>query len=191
MGLSGGGYGITIEGLDKLEAALSKTASGMDQMGFVYARLAAIAFGDVRSRVPEYHGMKPGKTGVLKDEVRPGHSNVASWVDMADRSGVLMLQEFGGHSFWHGSGHGAVRKLNYRHEGVVAAAGRYRIRGHLLYTKPRRKLGYFLWNVAFRRRAIMSDVLVKGVADVCKKNGIAVDASLGGSLDMKGEGSPP
>ena len=37
----------------------------------------------------------------------------------------------------------------------------------------------------------MSDVLVKGVADVCKKNGIAVDASLGGSLDMKGEGSPP
>ena len=181
------GYGIQIKGLDELIKGMAGSSKDLKNLTRLSRDVAQMAGQDVRRRVPVYHGTRRGTPrGILRAEVESGGNRRGAWVQMHDRIGILILQEFGGTSFWHRSGRGAIRSSF--HEGAAAAAARAGVKGHVIYKKPHKKYGYFIWNVAYRLRYRLSKKYMQGIADIIKRNGIAVD--LGTSADLFTEQTP-
>ena len=195
--LRGSGYYVGEKGADQYAAALKAAAGNLRDLREVHSEIADIAKTDVQRNVPVYmrrnsladrskwratsrSGKRPG---YLKSTVKAGSSPMRSWVSMVDPTGVLILQEFGGKSYWHGAGRGALRAVNRAHWGVASMGGGYigttrggrwgyKVRGHIVYAKPRKARGYFIWNVAWHMRQQIADTYCRGLARVANKHGI-------------------
>ena len=184
---------MKVEGLVELQKALKGTADGLKDLRAIHREMVEIARAKVRADVPIYRGQhsraKPDKirrgshtwlgTAYLADHITKSSSMNVGWI--ADEAPYLIVQEFGGSSYWHtGGSHGMRDKA---HSGVEKLkGGRIRVghttrKGQIIYHKPRRELGYFLWNVAFRKRLALSAVYERGLNAICAKHGLKLEKS--------------
>ena len=183
-----GGYYIQEEGLEELKQGLEGTARGTKDLSKVFGQLGRKAGLYVMAHEPIYAGPTKGRTVTihLQDHTKGGGGKTA-WASV---SGVpyLYVQEFGGTSYWHAGGAGAMRKMNRGHRAVASfsvggthymRAGGHVVKGHAIYEKPRKTRGYFLWNVWFTLRSMVGRDMTTGLADIAKRNNLAmsVDAT--------------
>ena len=176
----GGGYQIKASGLTELISALEKTATGVQDLHAVSDKVARQAWVNVHQRAPQGHASakdshshKP--SGNLRRHITKGVAGNTAFVELNDVD-YGILQEFGGHSYWHHAGKGALRSRKHARVEKMSG-GRIRVgnratKGHIIYEKPRQALGYFIWNVAFRIRDRLISTYTEGVADICRKNGL-------------------
>jgi hypothetical protein len=190
-----GGYYIGIKDLDEFVAALEQTADGMDDLGAVFERIGKTAERWVKRNVPRGTASpKDSKThkppGYLQSIVLGGHGKWGSWVQMADESGVLTLQEWGGKSVWRrGGAQWSPTKKRGRSTGAFTVSHKKATPSHVVYEKPRRKNGYFIWNAGYQLRDEIGELLADGLAMVAAKHGIAIDIATG-ALDIRADGRP-
>lgn len=196
-----GGYWIGEKGADEYAAALKAAAGNLRDLRDVHREIGRMAEINVEQHVPVYMRMnsfaqrskwratsKSGKRpGYLKSRVTGGGSAKSSWVEIKDDTGVLMLQEFGGMSFWHQQGKGIIRSANRRHVGYKEM-GRWGLgqggsSGHFIYEKPRQQRGYFIWNVGWHMRNEIADKYCRGLARIADKHGINMDIARSPALD--------
>ncbi|HAM57210.1 MAG TPA: hypothetical protein DCQ64_18110 [Candidatus Rokubacteria bacterium] len=190
-----GGYFIGERGTDELAAALKAAGGKTSELRAVHKRIGEMAAKNVRPNVPVYRGSKKdSKThrgpGYLRGTVKGGASAQRSWVEMDDKSGVLILMEFGGKSYWHRGGKGALRATNRGHNAVEAfgkavRVGLYSERGHISYTRARKPRGYFIWNVAYHLRHEIASEYAYGIKGVLNDHGLQFETAASPSLDIK------
>lgn len=205
---------MKVEGLVELEKALKDTPDGLKDLRTIHRELVAVAAEKVRADVPIYRGQhsraKPEKirrgshtwlgTAYLASKITKSSALNTGWV--ADEAPYLIVQEFGGSSYWHRGGvHGMREKSHGRvwnlGGGVIGvgktkhiAKGNKR-KGQIIYTKPRREMGYFLWNVAYRKRLALSAVYERGLNAILTKHGLKIEKSKwDGHIDFIGEKPP-
>jgi hypothetical protein len=190
-----GGYYIGVKELDELVAALGQTADGMDELGLLFERIGKKAALWVEARVPVgTPSPKDSKThkppGYLASIVRGGHGKWGAWVQMKDESGVLTLQEWGGKSVWRrGGAQWSPTKKRGRSTGAFTVSHKKATPSHVVYEKPRRKNGYFIWNAGYYLRDYIGQTLYEGLQEIGAKHGIAIDIATG-ALDIKADGRP-
>lgn len=121
--------------------------------------------------------------GSLRDSItkRVSGGNVAirsAW------AGPLILQEFGGTSFWQRQASaGMLRRGNRRHESVVQSAARAGVHGHTVYRKFRKPRGYAIWNWAYHIRDYIGPRLGEGLKDEFASHDIELKVGLNGGLE--------
>lgn len=178
--MAGGGYGVTVRGLDELKVALKGTAGGVRDLRRAFRPMAETMERSVNRHLDmNVHYGGSGKDGAghkalpkLSSTIQSGVTINGPWVKMERAD--LYVHEFGGTSFWYRSGGvpGLLRGANRRHANVTEAATRAGISGHAVYQKPRISNGRFLWNVGFRERSALGEQLQFGLAAVCNKHGL-------------------
>jgi hypothetical protein len=180
-----GGFYVDKGGLDDLERALEQTASGLKDLHKVYRTIGRKAGLYVKTHEPIYAGSKKDSKshpppGFMQSRTKGGGGKKGAYVAVSQVP-YIYVQEFGGSSFWHRYGAGFGRSLSRK----VKASGYGSIKvdkGHIVYTKPRKPKGYFIWNVAWRLRSYIGEQLTNGIADISKKHGLAMsvkDRNLG------------
>lgn len=176
--MPGGGYGLTMPGLDELKAGLKGSAGGLRDLRSAFGYMAETMERNVRKNLSlSVHYSGSAKDGAahkalpkLSSTIESGATINGPWVKMERED--LFLHEFGGKSFWSRAGSGTLRSLNRRHESMLDAVARHGISGHVTYTKPRNETGNFIWNVGFRERTALGEQLHFGISTVCNKHGL-------------------
>lgn len=182
-----GGYFIHEEGLTILKDGLDSTARGMKDMANMYGEIGRHAGMYVMGKEPIYAGPAKGRreTIHLQDHTKGGGGKTA-WVKV---SGVpyLMVQEFGGSSYWYrGGGPGLVRALNRGHKSHAALGAKVNGTGHIIYRKDRKPRGYFLWNVWWNLRSYVGEKMTTGIRAISERNGLHMDITERGlSIEQK------
>lgn len=190
-----GGYFVGEKGMDQFVAALQQTADGMDDLSAMHKRIGHLAETWVKRRVPTgaaspKDSSKHKPPGYLRSIVVGGHGKWGSWVQMNDESGVLTLQEWGGKSIWRrGGATWSPTKARGRATGYFTVSHKAPARPHLIYEKPRRKNGYFIWNVGYYLRDEINGVVQKSLTEIADKHGIAIEIAAD-AIDVKAEGRP-
>lgn len=172
-----GGYYIDAEGLDELRRALAETATGFKDMSKLYRAIGKRAELYVKTNSPMYAGSpKDSRShpppGFMQSKTRGGGGKTA-YVSVSNVP-YIFVQEFGGASFWHRSGAGAGRAIKR----AVRARSYSNMKmsgGHVIYKKPRRRRGYFIWNVAYRLRSFIGETFTEGLQEIAAKHGLAMD----------------
>lgn len=186
-------YYIDAGSMDAVVVALKKSRGGTRDLRMAYRNIAEDAGRYVRAHAPVGRSSKkdsrqhaiPGRT---RRSVRYGSTINGPWVSAGDESTPdIYLQEFGGTSYWYRGGgmHGQIRQFDteggrsYKHKrrtlvarDLGSIAKRYGLGGHVVYTKPRNRMGYFIWNVAFRLRSRIGENLQENLSLVLQKHGI-------------------
>jgi len=196
-----GGYWVGTKGADEFAAALRDAAGNLRDLREIHREIGRAAEINVEKNVPVYMrrnsladrskwratsrtGKRPG---YLKSRVKGGGGTKSSWVEIRDDSGVLILQEFGGMSFWQQQGKGIIRSANRRHIGYKTmrewGLGQGGSSGHFIYEKPRKPRGYFIWNVAWHMRNEIADTYCRGLARIADQHGISMDIARSPALD--------
>jgi len=177
-----GGYYIEMQGADELKRALLATERGMKDLSKVHRDIGKMAGQYVRAHepLPSYDQRKDGKghlpAGWLQAHTKGGGGKAGAYVEASTQpANYLMIQEFGGTSFWHKSGRGALRAANRAHRTNVEAASRAGIRGHTIYKKARNPRGYFLWNVVWRLRDPIGRMYTNELEAVAAKNDLPLE----------------
>jgi hypothetical protein len=201
-----GGFYIDAAPLKEFSARIKQSGNNVGKdMKPAMQRIERRNVPKVRARAPigrtDMH--KAGRGHLPPGSLRRGITGKATpsnvWIPANWDSGALILQEFGGKSVWHRGGAGALRgrghkgyhtgtagserwiggdssAINRRHQGTLIA------RGWLVYKKPRRPRGYFIWNWPHYDRHGIGEDLAKGIADAAKRAGIEVEIVSGGGL---------
>jgi len=181
-----GGYSIEYTGVDELVKALKGMSGYRKEMRGVNEKIQRRAVVDVKRNAPmghrsakDSHSHKP--PGTLKRRVYGKATFARAAVGVHDPGGYLILQEFGGTSFWHRGGAGVIRAANRGHAALSAMGGSKRLanvsvggKGHFIYYKPRKPRGYFIWNEAYHLRHFVGSTYAHGLADIGAKHGVAV-----------------
>lgn len=181
-----GGYSIEVTGLDKLLKGLKGMSGYRKDLRTTNERIMRRAVVDVKRHAPmghrsskDSHSHKP--PGTLKRRVYGKATYIRASVGVHDPGGYLILQEFGGTSFWHRGGAGAIRAVNRGHIALSVMVGGRRManvsvggKGHIVYHKARMPRGYFVWNEAYHLRQFIGSTYTHGLADIGKKYGLAV-----------------
>lgn len=163
-----GGYFIKVEGLQELIKGMEGSAKGLRDLTRLNRTIAMNAMADVRRRTPVYHGGHKGTIpGLLRSQISSDGNRRSAWVQINNPEGFLRMQEFGGSSYWY-------RKHSLKGSGKTT--------GHIIYKKKRDRYGYFIWNVAYRIRGKLSRIYVKGIVDICQRNGVAMEAGRAANL---------
>jgi hypothetical protein len=174
--MSTGGFYIEEKGLQELVRGLEATDRGLKDLKKIYGEMGRHAGLYVKGHEPVYGGPTKGRqvTIHLQDHTKGGGGKNA-WASV---SGVpyLIVQEFGGTSFWHKGGAGSLRKLNRGHRSFAAQGAK----GHPIYKKPRNPKGYFIWNVWWRLRSYTGEKLTSGIQDISEKNGLHMEITDSG-----------
>jgi hypothetical protein len=176
-----------VSGLDELIKGLEGTSKGLRDLRSVHRTITRKGELYVRGHEPIYAGSsKDSRThkppGWMQMHTKGGVSTrgTGGWVSVSDTP-YFTLQEFGGKSYWFRGASGSLRKANRAHRAVQSLAGGFvgtdkvRVRGHVVYTKPRRTRGYFLWNWPYRLRSFIGEQLTHGIADVAHRHGLAME----------------
>jgi len=209
-----GGYYIESKDIKELRVHLSEAQLAISRgfvhgggstphLRQAFADIGERGVRDVKSRVPVYGGQHSpqsvyntggwfgrrhsapggGAVGSLRDSIskRVSGGNVAV---RAAWSGPLILQEFGGTSFWSRQvSAGMLRKGNRAHRSVVESAERAGVRGHVIYRKHRQPRGYFIWNWAYYLRGYIGQRLGEGLKDEFASYNIELEVGLNGGLE--------
>lgn len=184
-----GGYAIEAHGLDELKEGLRGSRGGLRDLRRAYAHIAETAGHHVRARAPigsasAKDGAGHLPPGYLKASVRWGATINGPWVSAgADPEFPLTLQEFGGTSFWHRGGRGAIRAANRGHA-AITSLGISKGAGHVVYKKPRNPLGYFIWNVGYRLRGPIGEQLHFGIGQVCRMHDLPYEMPASPALEL-------
>jgi hypothetical protein len=169
-----GGYYIDKHEIDEFAAKLNAVAGSTKDLTRVYSKIGKHAENYVRGQEPIYAGPTKGRreTIHLQDHTKGGGGQRGAYVRI---SGVpyLYVQEFGGTSYWYRGGAGVLRKVNRGHRALGTGIGVQG--GHPIYRKPRRALGYFIWNVAWRLRTFIGGSLTAGIQQISESHGIQMD----------------
>ena len=175
-----GAFFIEEKGLEELLRGLEGTERGVKDLKKLYGELGRRAGLYVKVHEPIYAGPTKGRqvTIHLQDHTKGGGGKSA-WAKV---SGVpyLILQEFGGTSWWHKGAAGSLRKLNRGHVSFEKQG----VGGHAIYKKKRNPKGYFIWNVWWRLRHEVGVKLTAGIKDIAEKNGLHMDVTESG-LDLE------
>ena len=180
--MRGGSYYIEAEGLDELIAGLKGMKGYRRDLKAAHDRIARLAAVNVKRNVPtghrspkDSHSHKP--PGTLRRRVYAKSTYMRASVGIHDPGGYLLLQEFGGTSFWHRGGAGAIRAANKKHVALSAMRDGQRVAnvsggggGHVIYYKPRKPRGYFIWNVAYHMRSQIGSTYMRGLVGVAAKH---------------------
>lgn len=172
-----GGYYIDADGLTELRVALSETAAGFRDLSKLYRAIGKRAELYVKTNSPMYAGSpKDSRShlpyGFMQSRTRGGGGKTA-YVSVSNVP-YIFVQEFGGSAFWHRSGAGAGRAIKR----AVRARSYSQMKmsgGHVIYTKPRRPRGYFIWNVAYRLRSFIGETFTEGLQEIATKHGLEMD----------------
>lgn len=201
--MAAGGYALKVQGADEVAAALKASGQGVRDLSRINTEIAHRAHMKVAADAPVYKGQnsmskKPahGSTArfEIMDSIKDSHGPKRASVSAGGQP-YFFIQEFGGTSYWYrGGGGGALRKLG-GHFGVEAgggylSVGRASVRGHVIYRKPRKSRGYFIWNVAYRLRSFIGNTYMKGLDSICTENGLDVDFNASADLDLDAKTSP-
>jgi hypothetical protein len=195
--------GIRVEGLDELIAGLKAVAGPRGLRDIrqanreIATHVARRVEHDARaSFFAHYRGgrkdsMKHPLPGHLLRGIKPIGSARNASVAVSDGGyGYLILQEFGGKSYWHGSGRGALRQANRAHAAVETLSGGYigtgrvATKGHIIYTKPRRTRGYFIWNAAYRERAYIGKAYSDAIERAFERHGVRIEMARDQRLNI-------
>lgn len=181
-----GEYYIDIDasGLTELANALEQTAGGVKDLSKLYRTIGKKAEWYVKTHQPIYTGSpKDSKThpppGFMQSRTKGGGGK-AAWVSVS-KVDYLIMQEFGGASYWHrygaGAGRAVARKVRPKggYSGMTMTGSRGS--GHIIYKKPRKKRGYFIWNVAYRLRSYIGEQLTTGILDIGAKHGLGMEVT--------------
>ena len=173
-----GGFYIDAKGLKELQKGLEGTARGVKDLSRLYGEMGRHAGLYAMAKEPVYGGPAKGRqvTIHLQDHTKGGGGKNA-WARV---TGVpyLILQEFGGSSFWSRSGAGsaraAKRALHVKTHAALVKAG---AKGHIIYRKPKRARGYFIFNVWYELRGYVGEKLTGGLRDIGEKNSLHMDVT--------------
>lgn len=181
-----GSFYLGASGVKEFAEAVREVAGDLDQMTGVFSDIAAIAERDVMRHAPV--GMPSRKDsrghlppGSLRNSIH-GRATATSARVEVKWDGPLMLQEFGGASIWR-TGGGAVwhRGGKYgrsRSSGFFTTDYKsHKVRSHKIYTKPRNTRGYFIWNVVWRLRMVIPQMLTEGIVKIADKHGLVVEVA--------------
>jgi len=175
-----GGYALEVRGADELKRALEGTERGIKDLSKAHRQIGKMAGDYVRTHEPmpaNFWGDRAGKSrlpdGYLQAHTKGSGGKSGAWVTA--EAPYIFVQEFGGKSFWHRQGAGSIRKTNRAHRSVTDAAGLSGTKGHVIYTKPRKRQGYFIWNVAFRLRSRIGQQYMDNLRDIAMRNGLTLD----------------
>lgn len=180
-----GAYYIDKSELDEFAARLEEVAGSVKDLSKVYRDIGRRAGEYVKAHEPIYAGPTKGRreTIHLQDRTRGGGGKRGAYVAI---TGVpyLYVQEFGGTSYWYRGPAGLARAMNKGHKSYDALGFKANGTGHVIYKKPRRKLGYFIWNVAYRLRSYISYELTDGIRRIAGQHNISMDIT-DRTLDIK------
>jgi hypothetical protein len=194
-----GGYYIEAN-TDDLKEALRGVKGGLNDLRAAYREIAEWLKPDIARYVPIYglqhsrakdssfahDGRSHPPPGNLFRTLETGATINGPWARIGGHDATYaILQEFGGTSFWHGSGRGTLRASNRAHRSAEEAASRAGIKGHVIYKKPRAKYGYFIWNAGYRNRMRLGSSLYGAIRDVCAKHGLLLEVPANPALDIK------
>lgn len=200
-----GGYSIEVHGLEELKDGLRGSRGGLRDLRRAYGHVAETAGHYVRARVPmgsasSKDGAGSPPPGHTRSTVRWGATVNGPWVAAGDERTPIHLLEFGGTSYWYRGGgmRGLIRRLDtaggrsYKHKqrtllprDLGSIAARYGVSGHVIYRKPRRPLGNFIWNVGYRLRSRIGEELHFGVGQVCAMHDLAYEMPGDPALDIQ------
>lgn len=184
-----GGYSIEVSGLEEIKTGLKASRGGARDLRRAYGHVAETAGHYVRRHVPVGSGSaKDGAghlpPGHLRGTVRWGATVNGPWVSAGDgETTYLVLQEFGGTSFWHRGGRGALRAANRGHV-AIESLGISKGGGHTVYKKPRNPLGYFIWNTGYRLRSQIGEQLHFGLGQALRMHGLPYEMPASPALDL-------
>ena len=174
-----GSYYLEVQGADELKRALLATERGIKDLSKAHRAIGKMAGEYVKANepLPSYSGGKNGRghmpPGWLQSNTKGGGGKAGAYVQASSEpEHYLYLQEFGGTSFWHGGGKGAVRAANRAHSTNSVAASRAGIRGHVVYKKARNRRGYFIWNVAYRLRSRIGAEYARNLEEIAARNNL-------------------
>jgi hypothetical protein len=181
-----GGWYVDQSELTEFTEALRETAGDIKDLTKVYREIGKKAGQYVKYHEPIYGGPDKGRhnTVHLQDRTKGGGGKGGAYASIT-KVDYLYVQEFGGTSFWHKSGAGSLRKSNRAHKSYAQMGAK----GHVIYKKPRRSLGYFIWNVAFRMRTYIGETLCGGLVDIAAKHDIDMDIAES-YLDIEQKSKP-
>jgi len=189
-----GGYYIEVDGADELKCALEGTASGIRDLSRAHREIGKMAGAYVKAHEPLPSGgagraghNRGTYDGMLQASTRGGGGKSGAYVQAA--APYLFVQEFGGTSFWHKSGAGTLRAANRAHVKVTHAAAATGTRGHVIYKKPRRGAGYFIWNVAFRLRSRIGRQYMDDLERIGQSHGLGIETTSA-NLDIEAMPGP-
>jgi hypothetical protein len=191
-----GGYYLEVQGADELKRALQGTARGVKDLSRAHRAIGQLAAEAARADAPVGSGSrKDGRghapPGFLRSRISGGGGAAGAYVQaVTEPFHYLYVQEFGGTSFWHSSGAGALRAANPGHIANQDAASKAGIRGHRIYRKPRNRLGYFIWNVAYRKRREIASEYTMHLKQIAAANGLELEMALGQDIGLEPEPAP-
>lgn len=194
--MPGGGYGVSVQGIEELKAALKGSAGGLRDLRAAFEYMAETMGHNVRSHVPIGH-TSPKDGGAHKslprlvNTVRTGASVNGPWVQMERED--LYLHEFGGASRWYrgSSGYLAPVTIGISKRGHDITRMKRIGNGHTVYTKPRTREGNFLWNVGFRERTELGEQLHFGLSTVCQKHNLPYEMPADPTLPLRPNNQSP
>lgn len=180
-----GGFYVDASGLTELADSLARTAGGVRDLSKVYKAIGKKAELYVKTHQPIYGGSpKDSRThpppGFMQSRTNGGGGKTA-WVEVRNVP-YIYVQEFGGSSYWYRGPAGLLRAMNRAHRSM--AGTKVNGTGHVIYKKPRRPKGYFIWNVAWRLRSAIGRELTTGIQNIGLKHGLKMDVT-DRNLDVK------
>ena len=154
---AGGGFYIDRSELDEFARNLESVAGNIKDLTKVYRTIGRYTgrYVEAHEPLPSYDTSKNSSShlplGHLQSSTKGGGGKGGAWVTV---KGVpyIFVQEFGGGVPWRRGKH-----------------------SHIIYSKPRRRLGYFLWNVGYRLRSYIGEELTEGLSDISRRYGISMD----------------
>ena len=182
--MASGGYLLKVEGIDQLKSGLAGTARGVKDLSAANRAIGRMAADYVRAHEPvgspsSHDSSQHAPAGYLRARTSGGGGKGGAYVQAnTEPFHYLMVQEFGGHAYWHRGGAGALRKLTGGRLKNVPG-GLRGTHGHAIYEKARNPLGYFIWNVAYRLRSPISDAYSMNLEQIALANGLKLDMQPG------------
>jgi hypothetical protein len=181
-----GGYWLELQGADELKLALKMTEHGMKDLGKAHRKIGKMAGEYVKGHepLPSYDTRKDGKAhmplGWMQSHTKGGGGWAGGYVEVnTEPAHYLMVQEFGGSSYWFRGAAGSLRDPH--HSGVRQAVaghirvGRQMVRGHIIYKKARNPRGYFLWNVVWRLRDPIGRIYTEELEAIAERNSLPLE----------------
>lgn len=195
-----GGYYIEADTRAFIEA-LRGTEGGIKDLKAAYADMASWLKQDVGMFVPVYGGQHSRAKaesrshdgashpppGNLKRTLEGGARQTGPWVSAGGAAArYTNLQEWGGASVWRrGGARWSPTQKRGRSTGAFTVSHKASTAAHVVYTKPRMRYGYFIWNAGYRNRRRLGRSFYEAISDVAAKHGIAIDVPANPDLDIK------